>query len=257
MKTFVILFFAIQLTACATKLAVPGPTNSPTTLGEGVVSVSGGIASEPHVHFKDSNDSKVYPSEYFLSSPNAIHFKLGYGITDRIDTGLLYDANADSNSLVLDLNYQWLGVPIYKTKQGDLNSTVRLSLIGQYDQGKVRGSGSIRASVEGLGFSLSNSFGYMVSDWFSFYGGGRSIYILASYEIKNKIDSSSRTTNNHLWYFGPFIGIQLNTTGSIWKVVFTVEGNFTSIPVAAGFYKKDDRWWIPGYSGVLSVLYHF
>ena len=255
MKTFVILFFVVQLTACATKLAVPGHTNSPTTLGEGVLSASGGVASEPHVRFKDSNDSKVYPSEYFLSPPNAIHFKLGYGITDRIDTGLLFDANVESNSLILDLSYQWLGVPIYKTKQGDLNSTVRLSLIGQYDRGKAHSVDIIEKSVMGLGFSLSNSFGYMISDWLSFYGGGRAIYILANYEIKK--DSSSKTTNSHLWYFGPVVGVQLSTTGSIWKVVFTIEGNFTSIPVAAGFYKKNDRWWIPGYSGILSVLYQF
>ena len=64
MRTFVVLFFSVSLTACVTKLAVPGYINSPTTLGEGVLNVSGGVAKEPQVTFKDSDDAKVYPDRF-------------------------------------------------------------------------------------------------------------------------------------------------------------------------------------------------
>ena len=153
------------------------------------------------------------------------------------------------------MSYQWLGTPIYKTKQGDFNSTVRFHLIGQYSFRVTHGRYTEEWTVLGLGFSLSNSLGYMISDWFSVYGGGRSIYILANQEIIDlKQKNNSKTTDSHLWYFGPFVGVRLNTTGSIWKFVFALEGNFTSIPIDAGFYAKSERYWIPGYSSSLSVL---
>jgi hypothetical protein len=76
----------------------------------------------------------------------------------------------------------------------------------------------------------------MISDWFSVYGGGRAIYTGTNYEIKER--SNSKTIDNHLWYFGPFTGVQLHTTDAPVKVVFAVEGNFTNIPLAAGFYNE-------------------
>ena len=250
-RIFVILFFIVNLTACVT-MSVPGYINSPTALGEGVLNVSGIVANEQQIIFSSDTETPPvleYEHSFELST---MYFKIGYGITDRMDTELLFGSHFGSfdiegdKHLSLSLSYQWLGASIYKTKQGDLNSTAKLQLIRQNESFD-------NEFVVGSGFYLSNSFGYMISNWFSFYGGGRAIYILANYEIKE--EDNNRTINNHLWCFGPFVGVQLNTIGSVWKIIFAVEGNFTDMPISAGFYELDKNYWIPGYSSSLRVLY--
>ena len=104
------------------------------------------------------------------------------------------------------------------------------------------------------GFSLSNSFGYMIWDWLAVYGGGQVIYIFADYKVKDNEKKTTMKTDDHLWGYGPFAGIQLNTTGPYWKIIFAVEGNATNIPIATGWYKGNKRQWAPGWAGYLGVL---
>ena len=70
------------------------------------------------------------------------------------------------------------------------------------------------------GFSLSNSFGYMIWDWLAVYGGGQFSYLFAKYKMNDNEKKTTDKIDDHLWGYGPFFGTQLNTTGPYWRVVF-------------------------------------
>ena len=208
-----------------------------------------------------------------LPTPVPAGFRFGYGLTDEIDIeSELTAASIPDFYASLGLRYQWLGESALKAKQNDWTSVAQLKLI--YGAGEETGEDKISSSTEGdtiqrhlvghgfgAGFSLSNSFGYTVRDWFTIYGGGEIIYLYANYEVevstKSKNIEEKRETDDNLWIYGPFAGIQLNTTGPHWMLVFALEGSLMYHPVATG-WNKEKKWQLqPGLASSIKVLLPF
>ena len=98
----------------------------------------------------------------------------------------------------------------------------------------------------------------MIWDWFAVYSGTQVSYAFMNYEFNIVGEESKiKKMEDHFWSYGPFVGIQLNTTGSHWKIIFALEVGITSIPVATGWYKGKKRIWRPGKAGSLSILFQF
>ena len=264
-KLIIPLFFVVNLTACLTVINVPTQVNSPTTLGDNVLDVSVFGARAPVNYVKDEGDEGI-ETRFLHDQPwlPALGLKLGYGVTNNIDVELQTEyAYIGLPYISLGMKYQWLGAPIYKTKRDDWNSTAQLKfMLGHIKTTRTSSSeeGALADKVRiwVSGFSLSNSFGYMIQDWLVVYGGGQAIYMFVDYKLKKQGNTKLSKVESHIWGYGPFAGVQLNTTlGSVWKVVFSLEGSFTNLPVAAGFYKGKERHWTPGVAGSLSVLFPF
>lgn len=98
-------------------------------------------------------------------------------------------------------------------------------------------------------------------DWLVVYGGGEVIYLSANYEYeastKSKSVEKKKKADDELWIYGPFAGIQLNTTGSHWRIVFALEGNFINLPNATGWNKREERHWRPSVAASAKVLFPF
>ena len=265
-KLIISLFFFVSLIACGT-LRVPHYAKSPMTLGDDVLDFSIFGAMDPHIPLKyKEDDADPNPDKLPISD---IGLKLRYGMTDTMD--IVFFGSAFT-IVGLGLGYQWMGKSVYKTKKNNWNSTVQLKYVISRKSGKsiepptptsTDNTVYLREHMEfnlPAVFSLSNSFGYMVNDWFTVYGGGQILYIQTKYKIEDK--KGKRSVDKHIWGYGPFGGILLNliglgTTNSSWKIIFVAEGSLTNIPVALSWNKGKERHWLPGISSSLSFLIRF
>lgn len=282
MRIFAILFL-INLTACLS-LSVPNQTKSPTTVGHKVLSISAiGSFLGPWIKFLPPDRESSSGS---LAPPMPTGLRLGYGITDKIDIeSELLIASVPYLSAGLGVKYQWLGESAFKTEQNDWTSTAQLNFIhgyGEYEEYEEyegeRPFSFVRNLLSGsgvlYGFSLSNSFGYMVLDWLVVYGGAKVTYLSAEYnvdieakeqkdpQVESKTAESTTSSNKKIgdkfWIYGPFAGIQLKKTmGPHWKIIFTVEGNTINLPQHTGWYKKRKRIWQPHLAASLNILLPF
>ena len=280
MRILVILFFVVNLTACLS-LSNPNQTKLPTTSGRKVLSISavGSVSSGINFVPPDKEDSVGS-----LTPPSPAGFRFGYGITDKIDVeSELIAASIPDFYASLGVRYQWLGESVFKVKPNDWTSTAQMKFI--YGEGSETGEDYLYVKDEDksfdrylsgkgvlYGFSLSNSFGYKVWDWFVVYGGGEVIYLSANYEVnieakeqkpqvENKTKESTTRSNKKIddkfWLYGPFAGIQLQTTGPHWKILFALEGNLINLPIATGWYKGKERHWQRSVTASLNILLPF
>ena len=270
MKNLIIpLFFVFNLTACVTTIGVPDHVKSPMTRGKDVLDISGVGAVGPASEFIFPDDAVgpaniIFPDDEETAIPNPnFGLKLSYGITDTVDVGLEFamQEEPEVGFLSLEVKYQWLGKSIFQTKQSDWNSATQLKVT--YGEGGGSENKDERAeSWEGegtlLGFSLSNSFGYMVWDWLAVYGGAQVGYMFADYKV-NIVgkESTTKKIEDHIWRYGPFAGIQLNTVGSHWKIIFALEAGITNVPSVTGWDKGEKRNWELNQAVSASILLQF
>ena len=286
MRIFVILFFVVNLTACLS-LSIPNQTNPPVTSGHKVLSISAVGSTGPPIDFippgQESGGGELVP-------PMPAGFRFGYGVIDKIDIeSELTAASVPDFYASLGVRYQWLGESAFKIKPNDWTSTAQLKFIyatggeSREDYLYVRDEDkSFDRYLNGFGdlysFSLSNSFGHVISDWFVVYGGAKVIYLSAEYNVNieaeeqrrpprvedkvegktaESITRSKEEIDDKLWIYGPFAGIQLQTTGPHWRIIFALEGTLLNLPIATGWYKGEERHWQPNVAASLNILLPF
>ena len=255
-KSTVLFLIVVNLTACTTIINIPNTVKSPTTLGNNTFDISGIGGGAPSIPLKDKDTITVDDIGFVPIAG----FKFGYGLTDKMDI----EAETSAPILIgalhyisLGINYQWLGNPVYKTKQGDWTSTTQLkAILG------IKDKANSKIIKSPMGFSLSNTAGYMIYDWLTVYGGGQATYIFAEFKIKKQEQGTAKKIDSHILSYGPFAGIRfklfdLDTTNSPWKIIFSLEGNLTNVPLSIGFDKRKNRHWMPGFIGSSSVLLQF
>ena len=170
MKNLIVFFlFAFNLTPCLS-LSIPKQINSPTTLGNNVAVL-------------EIEQLTIKENKGFIG----FDFGLGYGVTDKMDIDIdLEITRSDSKMdyISLGVQYQWLGASAFKTTENNWNSTTQLKFIlGDANNSSKEVAGN---RIKAPGFSLSNSFGYMIQDWVSVYGGGQAVYLFVD-KINNHI----------------------------------------------------------------------
>ena len=249
-KLSTLVFFVVALQAYG--LSIPNQVNSPMALGDHVLDISIVLVN---------------------GDGGAFGLRSSYGVTDKIDVefeGVKTDLSYIGLDIGLGLSYQWLGESVYKIKQNNVNSTARLKffrgesqedyIIAQHSSGDV--SDGVKTRIKSpIGVSFSNSFGYVLREWISIYGGGQIAYVFVRHEMKIGSEPEERT-DNHIWRYGPFGGILFSLVGSgtvdsFWKIVFAIEGSFMNTPISSLLYKGKERHWLPITSGSLSILFAF
>ena len=287
MKIFIILFFCFHLIACNTfsiPHSIPHQTGSPMTSGYKVLSFSNSMIV---AHFTDvilippGHDTVGGFLGFEGSNPFGI--KVGYGITDKIDieAELSTTESLPDYYTSLGVKYQWLGESAFKVKSSNLTSTTQLKFIyGEVSEEEKAKTKKIPIKkdpkttfyidkhvthhylIRGdlYGFSLSNSFGYVVWDWFVIYIGGAVTYLSASYEVTardytgSSVKKTEAETEDDLWIYWPFAGIQLQTTGLHWKIIFALEWNVVNLPLYMGWNNKEKRQWDSAINASVNIL---
>ncbi len=184
----------------------------------------------------------------------------GLGITESLDIELEAIANFGSGSIAsAGIKYQWLGSNIFSGKAGSMNSSVRVKyfVASGYEDDATNSSsdnifnGIFTEKLEGSGLIVSNSFGYLLADFFGAYVGGQ--YIQGSLKYDYREGSSTGTLysgDRSFTGYGPFAGLHLNSSGTSFRAYLAMEVQYTNLPATF----SDERVWHESVATYLGLI---
>lgn len=262
LKNLLLLLLSLHLLGCA--IAIPVHQNhTPQSLGSGGIELSVLSNSGPSIgpDFEEGSSLSTTTAENLseLSPSTGLH--LGVGLTNSLDLELETLFSFFSGSVVTaGLKYQWLGQPLFAGKSGETHSSLRLRYFaasGFSDDSESGTNDSLFDNIyveelDGSGFILSNSFGYLVTDFFGAYVGGQ--YIQGSLDYRYREDDSTGTLytgDRTISGYGPFLGLHLNSVGSRLRFYLSLEFQLTNMPATF----SDKKVWSESFSSSLGVAF--
>jgi hypothetical protein len=194
-------------------------------------------------------------------APN-MGISFGLGLTNSIDIEVEALANFGSGAIsTAAIKYQWLGDSIFSGKAGSSNSSIKIKYFaatGFEDDSEDGSSDNIfndiyTEKLSGSGFVISNSFGYLLADFFGAYFGGQ--YIQGSLDFEYREGSSTGTQfsgERTFTGYGPFLGFHLNSAGTSFRVYLAAEFQYTNLPATF----SDERVWNESVSTYLGLIFN-
>ncbi len=261
LRLLILLIVSAFLFGCA--IAIPVHQNhTPQSLGSGGVDLAimsnTGPAIGPESESGSSLENQAAEAITELSPISGVH--LGIGLTDSLDLELESLFSFFSGSVfTVGLKYQWMGKNVFSGKGGDTNSSLRVRyfMASGFEDDPDDTSDTLfddifTEELKGSGFVVSNSWGYLLADFFGVYVGGQ--YIQGAVEWNYRNDSPTGTAfsgDRTFTGYGPFAGLHLNTSGSSFRVYLSLEYQYTNLPATF----DDSRNWAESFSSSLGLSF--